>query len=341
MDIKWLIINKIKQKGGVSAPDIVKVAGFSRAYVNRFFQELRDEGKIVLIGKARQARYVLATKEAVEKEKKRILKFHARLINKGLIEDQVLDNIKKNTGIFIGLPENVALIVEYAFTEMLNNAIEHSKSKLINVSIGRDNDTIDFAVADKGIGIFKNLMKNKKLGSEIVAIQELLKGKQTTDPARHSGEGIFFTSKAGDSLVIESGHKKLRFNNILEDVFVEDSKPTKGTVVKFSIGFRSKRDLGEIFRAYSDEALKFTKTKVVIRLFQLGEEFISRSEARRVVTGLEDFNEIVFDFKDVKSVGQAFADEIFRVWKIHNPVKKIEYINANENVGFMIERASL
>ena len=79
----------------------------------------------------------------------------------------------------------------------------------------------------------------------------------------------------------------------------------------------------------------------MIRLFQLGEEFISRSEARRVVTGLEDFNEIVFDFKDVKSVGQAFADEIFRVWKIHNPVKKIEYINANENVGFMIERASL
>ena len=55
-------------------------------------------------------------------------------------------------------------------------------------------------------------MKKKNLNSEMEAIQDLLKGKQTTAPEAHSGEGIFFTSKVSSVLTIQSSHKKLIYS---------------------------------------------------------------------------------------------------------------------------------
>ncbi|MCK4325881.1 ATP-binding protein, partial [bacterium] len=206
----------LEEKGEVLASEIIKTAGFSRTYVNRFFQELRDEGKIVLIGKANRARYVLASREAVMNAKKEICDTAYILQNQDLAEDKVLADIKKKTGILIGIHENVSDILDYAFSEMLNNAIEHSGSKTIKVAMQKDKDSISFSVVDKGIGIFKNIMKKKKLRNTMEAIEDLLKGKQTTAPAMHSGEGIFFTSKVADMLVIQGSRKKLLFNNILD-----------------------------------------------------------------------------------------------------------------------------
>jgi len=55
--------------------------------------------------------------------------------------------------------------------------------------------------------------------------------------------------------------------------------------------------------------------------------------------GLESFQDVLLDFEGVESIGQAFADEIFRVWQSNHPEIKITYINVNENVEFMIKRA--
>jgi len=71
----------------------------------------------------------------------------------------------------------------------------------------------------------------------------------------------------------------------------------------------------------------------------MDDSFISRSQARRVLTGLEKFKEITLDFSDVETIGQGFADEVFRVWKNNHPDIKINYQNTNENILFMIKRA--
>ena len=339
MDIKNLILNRISKHKEVRVADIVKATGFSRAYINRFFQELRNKGKIILLGQANRTRYVLAKKQVVLTAKKQILRFHRILQNKNLSEDIILDDIKKNTGIFLHLPKNVANILDYAFTEMLNNAIEHSRSKIIQVTIKKDKETVSFDVIDKGIGIFNNIIRKRKLKNELEAIQDLTKGKQTTMPKKHTGEGIFFTSKAGDMLVIQSSKKKLIFNNILNDIFIKDVKNTKGTKVSFVINLRSKRNLVSIFKEYSEGMFGFGKTNVVVNLYKMDTAFISRSQARRILSGLEKFQKVVLDFRNVETVGQAFADEVFRVWKKKHPKIKIEYVNCNENIKFMINRA--
>lgn len=339
MDIENLILEKIRENKTIKAVDIVKATGFSRAYINRFFRKLEEEGKIVLIGKSNKACYVLADKKNISRAKNSILTVRKILQNKNLSEDLVLDQIKQDTGIFSGLAKNVSDIVSYAFSEILNNAIEHSKSSKIEIKMQKGASDIEFEVRDFGIGIFNNIKRKRKLKSELEAIQNLLKGKQTTNPKEHSGEGIFFTSKAADMLIIQSSRKKLIFNNILDDIFIKDVKKTVGTKVNFRVSLKSKKNLADIFRKYSDRAFSFAKTETKISLYKIDTDFISRSQARRVVSGLDKFKKIVLDFKNVDTVGQAFVDQIFRVWQKTHPDIKIEYRNANKNIRFMIEHA--
>lgn len=65
---------------------------------------------------------------------------------------------------------------------------------------------------------------------------------------------------------------------------------------------------------------------------------MSRSQAKRVILGLEKFQQITLDFSGVRFVGQGFVDEVFRVFKRAHPNSTINYINANSDVTFMIQR---
>ena len=84
---------------------------------------------------------------------------------------------------------------------------------------------------------------------------------------------------------------------------------------------------------------EFNKTRAVIRLFAIGTDFVSRSQAKRLVHGLEAFREVVFDFNGVNLVGQGFADEVFRVWAKEHPEVQLIPTDMNDAVAFMVERA--
>lgn len=338
MDLKALILEGLKAKQELRASDIAKETGYSRVYVHRILKSLVDEGVLALVGKANQARYVpFSAKD--EHVRKTQLTVRRMLQNRNLAEHRVLDEIKQKSAIFFDLPRNVTSIVDYAFTEMLNNAIEHSRSDTIEVIMTRTKSDVRFDVVDRGIGIFNNIMEKKNLNNRMEAIQDLLKGKETTAPKGHSGEGIFFTSKIADAFVIKSSGKKLAFDNALGDVYVKDIKPANGTKVFFLIRTDATRSLAELFNRYTDESFAFSKTGVNVGLYRGGAEYVSRSQARRIMTGLEKFETIELDFKDIDSIGQAFADEVFRVWHSGHPDTRIIPRNANENVMFMIQRA--
>ena len=337
MDIKKIILNIIGKKGKARAADVVSRTGLSRAYVHRFLKKLADEGLIVLMGKANQAHYVIASaKGALPARPPRVRKI---ITNKSLAEDKVLSQIKQESSIFQRLAGNVSSIIDYAFTEMLNNAIEHSSSEKIDLIVTKTSMDIRFTVADQGVGIFNNIMKKKRLVSTMDAIQDLLKGKETTAPEGHSGEGIFFTSKIADRLTIKSFGKKIVFDNVGQDIYVKDIQSSRGTKVDFVLGLKSKKTLSDLFNQYTDESFQFSKTGVKVKLYRQNNDYVSRSQARRILAGLEKFNTIELDFKDVETVGQAFADEIFRVWKNAHKDIKVTVINANENIMLMIRRA--
>ena len=339
MNVKSLILEYLRKNGEVRSFEIIKATGFSRTYVDRFFRELREEGVLTLIGKANKAKYIPATEKRVASESRSIKRIHNILTNKNLSEDKVFSRIKTRTGIIYGLSENVSGIIEYAFCEMLNNAIEHSSSEKIEVKMERKPENIMFEIRDYGVGIYNNIRIKLNLENDMDAIQDLIKGKLSTSPASHSGEGIFFTSRVSEILTIQSSQKKLIFDNLVEDIFIRNVNNTKGTRVVFSISLDSTKELREIFDRFTDDHYSFSKTEAFIKLYEKDTNYISRSQARRVMTGLEKFKTIILDFKGVTTLGQAFADEIFRVWQGKYPEIAIIHRNTAENVIFMIRRA--
>lgn len=258
--LKQKILDIIRTEKEIQAKRLEGRLNVSRQYIHRFLKELREEGKIALLGKANQAVYVLADKDVLLAARRKIKKFHFFLHNEGLSEDVVLDSIKRDSGIFIDLSENVLRIISYAFTEILDNAIEHSQSKEIEVFIIRDRVHVRFEINDFGVGIFHHIMAKQGLRSELEAIQDLLKGKQTTDPEHHTGEGIFFTSKIADAFTIKSSTKELTFNNLVDDVFVRDIKNRKGTRVIFIVALDSQRNIEDVFGEYTTSLYEFDKS---------------------------------------------------------------------------------
>ena len=70
----------------------------------------------------------------------------------------------------------------------------------------------------------------------------------------------------------------------------------------------------------------------------MGTIYISRSQARRILAGLEKFKSVILDFDRVSTVGQAFVDEIFRVFQSRHQDITIAPVNMNDAVRFMIGR---
>jgi anti-sigma regulatory factor (Ser/Thr protein kinase) len=337
MEIKKLIFSFLKKKNRITTADLVGKTGLSRAYAQMFLKDLADEGTIIRLGKANQAHYVLASKYGAPPTRpSRVRKI---ITNQGLAEDKVLRQIKEESSIFQKMAGNVSSIIDYAFTEMLNNAIEHSASDKIDIIVMKTANEIRFTVVDRGVGIFNNIMKKKRLTSTMDAIQDLLKGKETTAPEAHSGEGIFFTSKIADRLTLKSFEKKVVFDNVGQDIYIKDIQSAKGTRVDFVLGLKSKKTLSDLFHQYTDESFQFSKTGVKVKLYHQDVNYISRSQARRILAGLEKFKTVELDFKDVETVGQAFADEVFRVWQRAHQDIKVVIKSANENIMLMIRRA--
>jgi anti-sigma regulatory factor (Ser/Thr protein kinase) len=332
----WKIARKQKE---IRTQDITSTLKVSRQFATRILGELVKEGVLIKMGSTKSAVYVpVEYTGQVGKERIKLT-----LKNTDLKEHEVLTEVENQATFLKNLDENIASIFAYAFSEMLNNAIEHSQSKTIEVEVTEENNTIVFIVNDFGIGVFRNVMQKHALHSELDAIQEIMKGKLTTQPQAHSGEGIFFTSKAADIFILESYDYRFRVDNTINDVFVQNLKPQKkGTRVIFCIPKKSKKHLNEVFGQYQTDPGEygFDKTEIKVKLYTLGTIYVSRSQARRVLAGLEKFKSVILDFDKVPTIGQAFADEIFRVFASKYPEIKITPVNMNEAVEFMVKRVN-
>lgn len=340
---KQKVIELALNLGKLHSKELVATFGVSRQYANILISALVAENALLKIGSTRNAFYVLPSYAQKHKE---ILqtKYQAKFKNQNLEEHTVLVKIEEAFGAMRNIPENLKSIFTYAFSEMFNNAIEHSGSKNISIDVEIKDGKLVFEIKDAGIGVFRNVMQKRNLVSELEAIQDILKGKTTTMPKSHSGEGIFFTSKISDKFILESFGYKLIVDNTKKDVFIETPKNTqKGTRVIFEIYAKSKKHLGDVFKEFTDlndgSDFGFDKTEILVKLYTLGGIHISRSQARRILTGLDKFKTITFDFDKVPTVGQAFADEIFRVFAQSHPQIKLETSNMSEGVEFMVKRA--
>lgn len=309
--------------------------GISRQAVLKHINKLIADGILTAKGKTKNREYSLTI----------IDEFYKEYSLKNLEEDKIWrEDVRPRLA---DTPANVIHIFEYGVTEMANNAIDHSEGKTVTLMFYRTVLWAAVSILDDGIGIFNKIQKKFNLDDPRHAILELSKGKLTTDPSRHSGEGIFFTSRMFDMFSISSGKLYLaHITNSNEvkgmDMLFDDKKTNvPGTVIHFRLSLNSTRTMTNVFDYYTtSESYGFDKTIVPVVLATYGDEnLISRSQAKRLLARFEKFKEIMLDFEKVQRIGQAFADEIFRVFPNTHPEINLHAINTNEQVENMINRA--
>ena len=312
----------------LQAGQVAEALGFTRQTAHRHLRKLVEEGRLIVEGAGRSTRYRSTTPRD-----------ERRYPIDGLEEDRVWNEMSGPSSFLATVSDRPRAILQYVFTEIVNNAIDHSGAAEVEISVSLKDTGVALEVIDRGVGVFRHVRDKLGLETELEALQELSKGKTTTMPSRHSGEGLFFSSKASSRFEIASGSLRWIVDNRRGDMAVGALDPQiQGTEVRVEVDADTNRDLRQVFAEYTED-FEFSKTRTVVRLFAIGTEFVSRSQAKRLVHGLEAFREVVLDFKGVDLVGQGFADEVFRVWAGEHPEVNLIPSDMNDAVAFMVERA--
>lgn len=331
-EIRRFILENIDDYGNVRVNEAVKKFEISRQAIFKNVRILLMAGLIV--------------KSESEKRPYRLKPLHEKSavipVGPGIEENKVWTEYV-SPGLD-GLKDNIREICQYGFTEMFNNVIDHSQAQSADIWVVRDALVVRMTIQDHGIGIWKKLQQELHLDDPRHALLELTKGKVTSDPKRHTGEGIFFTSRMFDKFILAS--EKLKFCRFQEgdewlfDVISDDSGP--GTRVTMTLYLDSEKTSKDIFDKFTVELddFGFSKTHLSVDLAKYeGDHLVSRSQARRLLSRLEKFKEVILDFRNVTTIGQAFADEIFRVFQNEHPTIHLVTTHTTDEVQGMINRA--
>lgn len=340
--IKAYILEKINENQQNLISSVAQKCEISATTVQRYLKQLLEDGII---------------EENIEKGGYEIINtvnqtFVFQNDLQSLEEQQIFDQYIRP--LLLNLPSNVQRIWEHAFTEIMNNAIEHSDAERIIVRVMRNKLHTTIIIDDDGIGIFNRICayiidRDKKAYTLDDALTMLFAGKLTTNEACHSGEGIFFSSRAVDRFIILSSNRIFTHDRYeLEDNWnletMESSKEReallnkKGTYVLMELRNDSKKILREIFDMYGDQTRGFYKTQIPLKNIITSGFAVSRSQARRIVASFEKFKEVELDFDGIDEISQAFAHEIFVVFQKKHPDMELIIKNANQQIDYMINR---
>jgi anti-sigma regulatory factor (Ser/Thr protein kinase) len=330
--VKSKLLSEVFWRSSSPVRTVAREFGLSRQAVQQHAKRLVDSGDLKASGGGRWRQYSLTRKS----DERRTFE-----LTKALTEDLVWDSFL--TQHIPKISQDELDILRYGSSEIINNAIDHSGGSKITTRIWTTAASIGVMVEDDGIGIFQKIASALQLTDPRQSLLELGKGKFTTDPSRHTGEGIFFTSRAFDRFSLRSSNL-LFFRTTRSDDWLVDVEDNtfSGTRATMGLLLPSIHKLQDIFGRFSSgpDDYKFAKTHVPLKLATFGDEsLVSRSSARRVLARVDRFSEVILDFRGVRSIGPAFADEIFRVFSRQHPKVELISINANEQVTIMIRRA--
>jgi anti-sigma regulatory factor (Ser/Thr protein kinase) len=244
-----------------------------------------------------------------------------------------------------GMPDAVVNLANIAFTEMLNNALDHSQAQHLLLAAHANGERMQMLVADDGVGIFRQIAQAMDLFDDRLALLELAKGKFTTAATGHSGMGVFVSSRMLDGMAIQSrgltfdlhtGSRALgRFDWV--DATSHLKNTPQGTTVRMDLALDTTRTAQDVYNRYftPDEVGNdaFHTTEVPVRLAQLSSQLTSRSQGKWVVERATQFKTVVLDFEGVALVGQGFVDEVFRVFATAHPQVRLKPIHLVPDVA--------
>lgn len=221
------------------------------------------------------------------------------------------------------LRPNVARLAQQAFTELLNNAVDHSGGTQVTVSVRQTALHLQILVSDDGCGVFERIARHFAIDEPALAMLELSKGKLTSQPERHRGHGLFFTARLADIFDLHANRHAFQFRGAGRRRW-HAARPLQheGTSAYAAIALDTERTVDAVLRSHADggAGYAFDTTQVPLGLLTGAATGLeSRAQARRVAHRLAQFRRAELDFSGLDDVGHAFADELFRVFARAQP----------------------
>lgn len=315
------ILEKITQQDPRVTKTVSETMGINQNTVHSYITELINQG---IIKRTKRGQYELVRKRydfCLER-------------SKGDLDSDFYAYQKHLAPIIHDDPRNVQEIWAYAFSEMVNNVMDHSLASEAHIRVYRDSVSTAVIIADNGVGIFRKLQDHFGFPSAEEAICELFKGKLTTDSVNHSGEGIFFSSRMMDDFFILSDGKVFCIDKYDESILADLSEFVRGTCVYMSLSNNSNKDTAAIFDRYADADSGFTKTRIPLKNIYDSSP-VSRSQAKRLCNRMDRFEEVTLDFDGLEWMGQGFAHQLFVVFKHEHPEIRLLPENMNAAVEKM------
>lgn len=235
------------------------------------------------------------------------------------------------------LRPNVARLAQHAFTELLNNAIDHSGGTGVTVSVRQTGLHLQMLVSDDGCGLFQRIAQAWQIDDPRLAMLELGKGKLTTQPERHLGQGLFYVARAADIFDLHANRSAFQRRPGRSGWFDVRPVDRQGTSVYVAIALDTPRTLDQVLRSTAEQGYGLDRTEVSLRLLTGPNTWLeSRAQARRVAARLDSFRHARLDFSGIDEIGPAFADELFRVYARAHPGVELVPAAASPRVAAMI-----
>jgi anti-sigma regulatory factor (Ser/Thr protein kinase) len=306
---------------------VAERCGVTRATANRALRQLAALGWVEQGGTPRKPRWRPGTL-------RQVVRSYALA---GLQEDLPWS---RDFAPYFALPDNVARMVQHAFTELLNNAIDHSEGTSVTVSLRQNATQAQLLVSDDGRGLFDKIRERFAIDDPVLVMLELAKGKLTSAPERHTGRGLYFSARLADIVDLHANANAFQHRD-WEGAGWRRSRALarQGTSIYLAIALDTRRTLDAVMRAASldGEGYGFERTSVPLRLLSAAGCLESRAQAKRVTARLSQFHCAQMDFDGVTDIGHGFADELFRVFAREHPTVDLVPTNMTPRVAAMVQ----
>jgi len=323
LEIRRFILTAIEAHPGEVARRAAQEYGISRQAVNRHLQALLTDGLIEATGKTRAREYRLRPVQEITRKLN---------VTPVLTEDRLWKEYVRP--LLADAPRKIREVCQFGFTEAANNALEHSGAERIALSARRTASTIDIAITDNGAGIFRTLASAFGYASSHETLFELSKGKISTVPAKHQGGSLFLASRMFDRFEIQSDDYTFAFDGDSE-AWSSRHEPfaIHGTSIRMHTSLFSPHSRDDTIATWTTPRGELGRAHVCLSLLEDEDDaLVTRAQGRRVTARLEEQSEVLLDFRGVESVGRAFVDEVFRVFRTAFPDTALVTLNATAQV---------
>ena len=245
---------------------------------------------------------------------------------------------------FFELPANVRRLAQHAFTELVNNAIDHSGGTQVTVSMRQTAAHLQLIVSDDGLGLFQRIEQSFAISEPKLAMLEIAKGRLTSQPDRHCGQGLVLTAQLADIFDLRAnaaGFQRRAWSQAqwhgLQPAAAQADRP--GTSIFLAIALDTTRTLDEVQRSRCAGAGSYAFDEAHVPLHLLTDDGValaSRADAKRVASRLAEFRRAEIDFAGIDEIGHAFAHELFGVFQRTHPGVELVPVAASARVAAML-----